>query len=158
MRYGTGITQQQLGKDEVCAINQSLRVCLLELSVGDEVELRGLPVDDGSGQALYAAGRFTTAGGQTANSIARWDGSAWSPLGSGLSGTVRALTGFSDGSAPALYPGGEFSIAGGNASAYMAKWQGCPTGSACPPDLNADGLLNFFDIAAFIAAYNAGCP
>ena len=29
---------------------------------------------------------------------------------------------------------------------------------ACPADLNNDGLLNFFDVSAFIAAYNAGCP
>ena len=36
--------------------------------------------DDGSGPALYAGGRFTTAGGVTVNHIARWDGTAWSAL------------------------------------------------------------------------------
>ena len=36
---------------------------------------------DGS---LYAGGAFSTAGGTPANYIARWDGSAWRSLGSGL--------------------------------------------------------------------------
>lgn len=26
----------------------------------------------------------------------------------------------------------------------------------CPPDLNGDGLLNFFDLAAYLALFNAG--
>lgn len=28
----------------------------------------------------------------------------------------------------------------------------------CPADLNNDGVLNFFDVAAFVNAFNAGCP
>lgn len=28
----------------------------------------------------------------------------------------------------------------------------------CEPDLNGDGVLNFFDISAFINAFSAGCP
>ena len=39
-----------------------------------------------SGTDLYAGGYFTTAGGVTANNIAKWDGSAWSALGSGMGG------------------------------------------------------------------------
>ena len=38
---------------------------------------------DASGN-LYAGGDFTTAGGVSANSIAKWDGSSWSALGSGM--------------------------------------------------------------------------
>src|SRR5690606_19432964 len=64
--------------------------------------------DDGTGEALYAAGRFTTAGGAEANNIARWDGSAWTPLGVGIDGSVNALTVFDDGTGPALYAGGPF--------------------------------------------------
>jgi hypothetical protein len=37
------------------------------------------------GDDLYAMGNFTSAGGSPANHIARWDGSNWSPLGSGVS-------------------------------------------------------------------------
>ena len=33
---------------------------------------------------LIAGGYFTTAGGTSANYIASWDGTAWSPLGSGM--------------------------------------------------------------------------
>lgn len=29
---------------------------------------------------------------------------------------------------------------------------------ACPPDLNDDGVLDFFDVSMFIQAYTAGCP
>ena len=49
--------------------------------------VRALTVfDDGSGPALYAGGAFTTAGGVAANHIAKWNGSSWSALGSGMNG------------------------------------------------------------------------
>ncbi|MCH8164793.1 MAG: hypothetical protein IH889_04220, partial [Planctomycetes bacterium] len=57
--------------------------------------------DDGSGEgpALYAGGFFTEAGGVRANNIAKWDGSGWSPLASGVAGGgMRALAVFDDGS------------------------------------------------------------
>ena len=69
--------------------------------------------DDGGGPALYAGGYFTTAGGVSANRVAKWDGSSWSPLGSGVTSAVRALTVFDDGGGPALYVGGDFTMAGG---------------------------------------------
>src|SRR5215212_2614337 len=40
--------------------------------------------DDGSGPALYAGGAFTAAGGTNASRVARWDGTSWSALGSGI--------------------------------------------------------------------------
>ena len=40
-----------------------------------------------SGTNLYAGGEFTIAGGVTANYIAKWDGNAWSALGSGMNGS-----------------------------------------------------------------------
>jgi len=45
---------------------------------------------DGSGN-LYAGGWFPTAGGVPANYIARWDGSAWSALGSGMNTFLDAV-------------------------------------------------------------------
>ena len=39
---------------------------------------------------LIAAGSFTTAGGVTVNRIARWDGSTWSALGTGMNNSVYA--------------------------------------------------------------------
>ncbi len=80
--------------------------------------------DDGSGSALYAGGQFTTAGGTAANRIAKWDGLAWSALGSGMNDTVKALTVFDDGGGEALYAGGFFATAGGAVANRMAKWDG----------------------------------
>ncbi len=80
--------------------------------------------DDGNGPALYAGGSFTTAGGVTVNNIAKWNGSSWSPLGSGTNGLVRALAVFDDGDGPALYAGGFFTSAGGAPANYIAKWDG----------------------------------
>ena len=38
---------------------------------------------DSSGN-LYAGGAFATAGGTSVNCVAKWDGSSWSALGSGV--------------------------------------------------------------------------
>ena len=80
--------------------------------------------DDGTGPALYAGGNFLTAGGVVVNGVAKWNGSTWSPLGSGIAGEVRTLAVYDDGSGPALYAGGEFTSAGGVAAASVAKWNG----------------------------------
>ncbi len=39
-----------------------------------------------SGGDLYAGGDFSTAGDNAANRIAKWNGSSWSALGSGMGG------------------------------------------------------------------------
>lgn len=81
--------------------------------------------DDGSGPALYAAGRFATAGGQPAASIAKWDGEEWSALGAGLGGLgASALHVFDDGSGDALYVTGNLNGAGGQPANRIAKWDG----------------------------------
>jgi hypothetical protein len=84
--------------------------------------------DDGTGPALYAGGRFFSAGGVPAVSIARWDGASWSPLGSGIGNgggdAVETLAVFDDGTGPALYAGGEFLIAGGVPVHNVARWNG----------------------------------
>ncbi len=73
-----------------------------------------------SGSDLYAGGVFTTAGGSPASYIAKWDGSGWSALGSGMDGGVYALA-VSGGD---LYAGGYFTTAGGSPASYIAKWNG----------------------------------
>ncbi len=85
--------------------------------------------DDGKGPALYAGGRFASAGGLTAAYVlAKWDGSSWSPV-SGPSGTqmnnfVFSLAVYDDGSGPALYVGGSFTTAGGLTANHIVKWDG----------------------------------
>jgi hypothetical protein len=94
--------------------------------------VRSLTVfDDGGGPALYAGGQFTTAGGLAANRIAKWDGSSWGALGSGMSGgAVLALTAFDDGTGlAALHAGGSFGSAIDSSDSYLAKW-GCPITSS----------------------------
>ncbi|HEU4419548.1 MAG TPA: hypothetical protein VFT55_11460, partial [Planctomycetota bacterium] len=75
---------------------------------------------------LVAGGYFTAAGGVSANNIARWNGTSWSALGSGLSGgafgsPVRALAVLPNGD---LVAGGEFTTAGGVGANYVARWNG----------------------------------
>ena len=62
-----------------------------------------------------------SAGGVAANYIAKWDGSTWSALGSGMMVIVDALA--MDG-AGNLYAGGFFAFAGGVAANNIAKWNG----------------------------------
>jgi len=78
--------------------------------------------DDGTGPALYATGKFTISS-VSAFGIARWNGTSWSALGSGLGGAGYALTSFDDGTGPALYVGGTFLTAGGVPASKIARWK-----------------------------------
>jgi len=74
---------------------------------------------DGS---LYVGGTFLNWNGiANADYIAKWDGSAWSALGTGMNNAVLALAVAPDGT---LYAGGNFTTAGGGAANYVAKWNG----------------------------------
>ncbi|MFO0861362.1 MAG: hypothetical protein U0570_12470 [Phycisphaerales bacterium] len=76
---------------------------------------------------IIAAGGFTTAGGLPAANIARWDGSNWSPLGTGISrGTlayswISCLFALPTGE---LLAGGMFGDAGGVPVKSLAVWDG----------------------------------
>ncbi len=73
---------------------------------------------------LILAGHLTHVGGVATSLIARWNGTAWSPLGPGLSGQygypVTALAVHDDG----LIAGGLFTHAGAQAVNYIARWDG----------------------------------
>jgi hypothetical protein len=78
-----------------------------------------------SGTDLYVGGWFDNAGGVPANCIAKWDGSAWSALGSGISGgsanTATAVNVLAVDGAGHLIAGGNFTLAGTNAALYIAE-------------------------------------
>jgi hypothetical protein len=95
---------------------------------------------------LIAGGWFITAGGQLANNIARWNDSAWAPLGTGTNDGVSAVAVYDN----QLIPGGYFTIAGGQPSAYFARW-----GRACPGDLDCDLDRDLQDLAILLADF--GC-
>ena len=89
----------------------------------------------GAGPALFVGGEFLTAGGTAAKRIAKWDGSSWSKLGSGLSDAhplndepagARCLLVFDDGGGggPRLYVGGAFVSAGTAFANNIAAWNG----------------------------------
>lgn len=80
--------------------------------------------DVSGADALYVGGSFLDAGGAPASYVARWDGSAWSALGAGLSDRAQAFTVYDDGRGPALYAGGRFLMAGGIEAARVARWDG----------------------------------
>ena len=81
-----------------------------------------------AGNELYAGGFFSGLPNDPAADpemvtfgyVARWSGSDWFPLSSGLSGPVTALAS-SDGK---LYVGGDFTRAGGQKAIGIAMWDG----------------------------------
>ena len=70
---------------------------------------------------LYAGGTFATAGGFTVSNIAKYDGSSWSALGTGVNSSVRALAIAPNGD---LYAAGGFTEASGVTVNYIARWNG----------------------------------
>ncbi|MFI4915808.1 MAG: GC-type dockerin domain-anchored protein [Phycisphaerales bacterium JB060] len=100
-------------------------------------EVRDMAVyDDGRGPALYCTGFFATAGDETVNHVARWDGDGWEALGSGLDAGGDALGAFDDGTGPALYVGGRFESAGSVPATRLARWDGRDWSSPFPPGAN----------------------
>jgi hypothetical protein len=77
-----------------------------------------------SSNNVYAGGEFTTAGGNSANYIAKWDGTSWSSLGSGSSnGTNGWVTSIAvDSANKKVYVCGNFSTAGGKTLNGIAVW------------------------------------
>lgn len=115
----------------------------------------------GAGPELYAVGDFQNAGGVAASGVARWDGTSWSPLGSGLPVLINvgadcvAAVDDGSGAGPSILVGGSFqgSPAG---DSYLARW-GCPfplPTTYCTAKLNSDGCtpLVLVSGAAGIAA------
>ena len=98
---------------------------------------------DGAGN-IYVGGDFITAGGVIVNNIAKWDGTKWSALGTGVfsqyGSSIQALA--MDG-AGNLYAGGSFTNAGGVLANNIAKWDGT-TWSALgtAPDFGVSNTVN----------------
>jgi hypothetical protein len=83
-----------------------------------DAEVRALVEYNGE---LYIGGMFTTAGGVEVNHIARFNGSTWNAVGTGVSGGDVLALAVHNGE---LYVGGDFTYAGGIEANNIAKWNG----------------------------------
>lgn len=90
---------------------------------------------------VYVAGAFTTAGGSTVNYVAKWDGTAWSSLGTGFNGPVYAIE-FRNND---LLAGGLFTTAGGVAASNLAIWDGTAWAPAGTGTNGVVRTLKFYD-------------
>ena len=92
---------------------------------------------------VYVGGTFTGAGASGAKRIARWDGTRWWALGSGITGTNEGSGTTVDAIAVSgsnVYVGGLFTNAGGVAVNNIAKWDGASwsaLGSGIPGRVSA---------------------
>lgn len=107
---------------------------------------------------LIVGGFFTTAGGVPANNIARWNGSNWSALDTGLDGAVRAVLVRSNGQVVA---GGGFATAGGVVVNNLASWDGstwAAIGAGLGPFSGATALAEGANGAVYVGGIflNAG--
>ena len=102
----TGLTWQQIGTYAVTFNNAAVERMVV------------------FGTDLIAAGRFDSVSGFAANNIARWNGTAWSPLGTGVNGWLYALAAYPYQGQSALYVGGNFTSAGGVTTNNLAIWTG----------------------------------
>lgn len=124
---------------------------------------------DGSGN-LYVGGAFAASGGTpSTNYLTKWDGTAWSGLGSGISGVVDRTNGVVNALAVRgngnLYNGGNFGVAGDAAVNNLAQWNnssatwagvGLTTAGAgingLVYELVADGIGNLYAAGNFTTA------
>jgi hypothetical protein len=87
----------------------------------------GSGIDTGTANALtvfnnelYVGGRFPAVGGITVNNIARWNGSNWNLVATGVNDSVCSLYSYNS----VLYAGGTFTAAGATIANRIARWTG----------------------------------
>ncbi|GAB3857174.1 hypothetical protein GCM10028822_30450 [Hymenobacter terrigena] len=141
-----GTAWSALGSRPVNGVNRVYKVRVLALAVA--------PNGD-----VYVGGNFTQAGGLAASRIARWNGTAWSALGTGLNSTVSSLAVAGNGD---VYAGGSFTQAGGVPANCVAKWNGTTwsalgAGAAYGiPNITALAIAPNGDVYTGASGYNGG--
>lgn len=108
---------------------------------------------------VIMSGAFDQVDSVLANNIAMYDPATgtWSAMGSGMALRIQTTvwdTAFDP--SGVIYAGGQFESAGGNNAARNAAVFDCNMG--CPADLSGDGQLDFFDVSAFLNAFNSNQP
>ncbi len=101
---------------------------------------------------LIAGGYFTTAGGVSANKIAKWNGSTWSAMGQGFDANgideyVKSATVWNG----IFFAGGAYTQAEGNPMNYIAQWYEAPSNppvaaiNSSASSVCAGSCINFSD-------------
>jgi hypothetical protein len=90
---------------------------------------------DTTNNLLYASGDFRTTANDTIKGIAKWNGTTWDSLGSGLNSSPTAIA-FYNGE---LYTGGGFTQAGTISANHIARWNGVNWDSL--PSNNIDNYI-----------------
>jgi hypothetical protein len=112
--YSTSLTNYRIRK-----WNGASWSTLADFTHGSDARLDAIAVAPNGD--IYAAGQFTNAGGTAITNIARYNGTAWSALGTAPNGRVRALAFDKAGN---LYAGGAFTTIGGTSANRIARWNG----------------------------------
>lgn len=98
--------------------------------------------DDGSGPALHVGGQFASIGGTAANHVAKWNGTAWSALGSAFLYPVNDMIAFDHGA------GARLCIAGGlgpfSSCGAVQTWDGAQWTT-----LGADCEQAYYSVTSF---------
>jgi hypothetical protein len=83
---------------------------------------------------LIVAGRIESIGNVAVRTMARWDGTAWQPMGSGINGSVRCMVEYNG----ELIVAGNFQYVDGELALHFARWDGTtwrPLGAQLNPYL-----------------------
>ena len=110
---------------------------------------------------VIAGGWFSQAGTVAANNVAKWNGTAWEPMGAGLTGIVYAVT---TDAAGRIYAGGAFTTSGSTAVSNIARWTGTewePLGSGLNGTVDAlvtDAAGNVYAGGSFTQAGIVSTP
>ena len=94
---------------------------------GGTVECLALAPNGSGGKDVYVGGNFANIHSTATYvyNIARWDGAAWSALGSGTNGAVEQVVPVANGSGGYdIYIAGQFTTAGGVTVNRIARWDG----------------------------------
>ncbi len=82
------------------------------------------------------------------STIESWDGTSWTPLGSGMNGAILALERLTNGD---IVAGGDFTTAGGVSASHIARWDGTawsPMGTGMDATVRALTTLPNGDLVA----------